>query len=388
MTKRAVFIDSEQESVSGGGIRTYIKTVVPILQMAGWDTLVFTHTPDAYPNIKVEKIQRLAWPNRPFRRLWYFCAYQQTVSFGISMWLLKRLKKIDTPETKYEFCDYDGLAFHSLRDPTLKAKLTIRIHTPLYLIPSDSHKDPRTSIQLRIEKTILKWRETYCLNHAKHLTTPSPHFKNRYLPEIPQAKALFNPPPKVNSQASLRSGERLKPDFLFLGRIEKRKGILEMLEAFHLLRQEYPQIRLTLAGGLGDSDYSKLIRSWIDSHQGTQDKWLSLEPIFVGDKELLFSRFSVLLVPSLWENAPYVFYEAMVHGVIALGSDTGDMAIAQKETHGFLPAGGSIPQWNHALVQLWENREAAPSWRNKQWAWINKRREEAQIKFPEYWSSL
>lgn len=373
----AVFIDAEPPSRTGGGIRSYLLQTIPLLREGGLQVKLYSQSPEAFPDFDCRPIPRMPWPPRPFRGFLYKRAYAQAVAFEQSLGLAKALLAEHHGDTRYEFCDYDGLAFHALRHKTLKAGVSVRVHTPLHLILASQGHPENTWPQ-----RLLAWRERFCLARAPRLSAPSPEFLAEKMPGLRRASTLCNPPPDIFPSATRHQKDLLRPEFLFLGRWEKRKGLLEILRAFPAFHAQVPEARLTVVGDAGTGEYAEQVSSFI--REGWP--WLSVEPAYRGPKADLFSRFSVLLIPSLWENAPYVFYEALANGVLALGSATGDMGAAQRQTHGFLPKGGSIDSWTQALLNLWESRYLAVTWREKQFAWIRERRKKACEDLIEYWT--
>ncbi len=373
----AVFIDAEPPSLTGGGIRSYLLHTATLLQNAGMDIRIYSQSPEAFSDFHCRPIQRKPWPPRPLRGWLYKHAYAQAVAFEQSLWLADTLLADHHEQMRYEFCDYDGLTFHALLRPPLKACLSVRVHTPLFLIPGSHNRGESVW-----PRRLLAWREKFCLSRTPKLSAPSPEFLAEKLPDLQRAITLFNPPPEMTAFSGKRTREPLRPDFLFLGRWEKRKGLLELLQAFASFQKHVPEARLTVIGESGKSDYAGQVSAFI----GKGLPWLTVEPAYAGPKDELFSRFSVLLIPSLWENAPYVFYEALAHGILALGSATGDMGAAQKQTHQLNPQGGSPENWTAALLKLWEYRHLAVTWREKQIAWIRGRRKTTENDMIKYWT--
>ncbi|MEI6378407.1 MAG: glycosyltransferase family 4 protein [Candidatus Falkowbacteria bacterium] len=131
-----------------------------------------------------------------------------------------------------------------------------------------------------------------------------------------ECKVLANPQP--NLKAGVRPAIRADRPFrlLFVGQLEKHKGLKVLVEAYRLLDKQ--KFTLTIAG------------------DGSLAKWLS-EQTFEGLTVLgrqtseevsnLMSRSDCLIVPSLvWENAPLVLSEALACGLPAIGSDFGGIA--------------------------------------------------------------
>lgn len=110
--------------------------------------------------------------------------------------------------------------------------------------------------------------------------------------------------------------DREHPVILFLGRLERRKGIVPTMRAFAELVGEHPDARLQLAGSTGDSRFEpsrqELLAMVPEQHRGQVE--------FLGhlDSATLFRRVAaatVVLCPSLWEGFGNVALEVKAAGV-------------------------------------------------------------------------
>jgi len=109
--------------------------------------------------------------------------------------------------------------------------------------------------------------------------------------------------------------------FLFLGRLDSNKGIFELIEAFHNLRQQHEAIRLTFAGDGPDRDRLQRMCSELELGASTD---------FVGrvayqDLGALFAAHDALVLPSYSEGMPLSVLEAAAHHRVLVASDVGDI---------------------------------------------------------------
>ena len=109
--------------------------------------------------------------------------------------------------------------------------------------------------------------------------------------------------------------------FLFLGRLDSNKGIFELIEAFHNLRQQHEAIRLTFAGDGPDRDRLQRMCSELE---------LEASVDFVGrvayqDLGALFAAHDALVLPSYSEGMPLSILEAAAHHRVLVASDVGDI---------------------------------------------------------------
>lgn len=120
----------------------------------------------------------------------------------------------------------------------------------------------------------------------------------------------------------------LRPSLLYLGRLEMRKGITDLIEALALLESERCPIPTRFVGAPFPSPKKKIL----------MDKWAASRlPMKTGRytftgklaRPAALSELSdcgLVALPSRWENFPYTCLEAMSAGRVVIGSSAGGMA--------------------------------------------------------------
>jgi glycosyltransferase involved in cell wall biosynthesis len=174
------------------------------------------------------------------------------------------------------------------------------------------------------------WRCTNSLEkaarHIDQFIAPS-----RFAVEI-QRKRGFDKPfvllphfsPRPDNAATCADNPRRHPYFLFAGRLEKIKGLQEVIPAF----RSYPQADLLVAGtGAYEPEIHRLA-------QGMKNLvflgWLSAQQL-----RDLYRNAIALIVPSLcYEISPMVILEGFAHGLPAIANDLGALAEMIQETQG------------------------------------------------------
>ena len=153
--------------------------------------------------------------------------------------------------------------------------------------------------------------------------TPAVIFPSRWLKDFYLKRNFFaqskiqvlpNPVESALAQAGERPGNF---KFLFLGQIEKHKGIFLLINAFNRLKEKYPEVELLIAG-----DGSQLERAHKLAAENENIKFLG----WLGGEAAAESLNSshCLVYPSLvYENCPNAIQRAIVAGLPVLASDLG-----------------------------------------------------------------
>ena len=178
--------------------------------------------------------------------------------------------------------------------------------------------DPYASLLLQLEREIFR---TATLLHADSRAIVET-VRERYglADEIRCGRGLARHG-STDRHASERLRRRRDDDdddgvvLLFVGRLEPRKGIDTLLDAFAVLAPELPALRLVVVGpeNLGEGEFR---RPWLERHAGAE--WLARSRFTgqVGDDELneRYRRADVVVLPSRYESFGLTVVEAMRHG--------------------------------------------------------------------------
>lgn len=137
--------------------------------------------------------------------------------------------------------------------------------------------------------------------------------------------------------------------FLYVGRLERRKGVLELAEAFAAEARHDPRAVLWLVGAdnsSGDGHLESTGTTYADSMRAYWPADVSDRVHFLGDlddaaKNHLVSACDVLVAPSLYESFGLVFVEAMRAGKPVIGTRAGGIpeVVAEGETGLLVPPG-------------------------------------------------
>lgn len=99
---------------------------------------------------------------------------------------------------------------------------------------------------------------------------------------------------------------------LFLGRIHEIKGLTNLVRAWERLEQSYPEWKLIIAGPF-EGSYAYDLKSRVDKLKNSNIEFAgAVEGV---DKEALFARAKLFVLPSFSENFGVVVAESLAHGV-------------------------------------------------------------------------
>ena len=117
--------------------------------------------------------------------------------------------------------------------------------------------------------------------------------------------------------ANTRHNEWLR--LLYLGRIDPKKGIENLLRAYQIVSEDLGTMSHLVIAGAGEQRYSETIRKLIEE-LGLAQK-VKMVGHVVGDaKEMLFQTSDVVIVPSYTENFGLVIAEALAHAIPVIAS--------------------------------------------------------------------
>ena len=142
---------------------------------------------------------------------------------------------------------------------------------------------------------------------------------------------------------------------LFLGQVEPRKGIYELLEAVALLRERFPQVELAIGG---QGELAQLRRRAAELN--VADRVHELGWIGTGPKAQELARAAIFCLPSHAEGLPMAMLEAMAAGKAIVVTGVGGIPDAVRDgDNGVLVAPGDVQALAAALAGLLGNEGEA-----------------------------
>jgi len=149
--------------------------------------------------------------------------------------------------------------------------------------------------------------------------------------------------------------------FLYIGRFEVRKGVLELAQAFARAARQDAKATLWLVGAdnsAGDGFAARTGKSYIQALYDLWDEDVRKRVHFFGKvddavKNYLLSACDVLVAPSLYESFGLMYVEAMRAGKPVIGSNVGGIPeVVDDRGTGLLVPPGDVPALAEAMLQL------------------------------------
>jgi glycosyltransferase involved in cell wall biosynthesis len=178
-------------------------------------------------------------------------------------------------------------------------------------------------VEPRLRDYLSRWSR-FAAAEADHLLTVSDDARERirrtYNVQEQRITRIYNgiadewhvPPAPIDVEWVLRKYKIARPFVLYLGSIEPKKGVAELVAAFSHVAESGKSVSLVLAGGRGSQvlDIEGLLRR---SPLRSKVRWLGF--VDEADKKALVKACDLFCYPSLYEGFGLPPLEAMAHGV-------------------------------------------------------------------------
>jgi glycogen(starch) synthase len=232
-----------------------------------------------------------------------------------------------------EFCDYLGEGFVTVQarqtgDPWLAGtRVCVRLHTTSYICAIlDGHlpDDFATTAIFEAERYALRHADALLWSGGDVLGTYQRIYGADSLAEgvkIPDG-FYVEEDPGGDAGRILQEGEPLQ--LLYLGRLERRKGIQNLIRA--ITRLERDDVYLTVLGG--DTDTAPLgmsLRSQLTLMAADDPRIGFVDSVPRDQVSAYIRRSHIVVIPSLWECWPNVAREALMHNRPLLATPVGGL---------------------------------------------------------------
>lgn len=211
-------------------------------------------------------------------------------------------------------------------------------------------------VMQKIESPLLKTAATRLIGSAGRVIVLSKAEGEQILKLVPEAKIVVLPNAIATDQFPLRAREWRRKNILYLGRLDKAKGLADMVEACRMLTAQGFKFTFT-CGGTGP-DEAEFARAMIE----VLGEDFRFAGVVSGEEKLrTLNEADVFLMPSRFEGLPLALLEAMACGCVPVVSDRGAIpTVVEDGRNGFLVEPGDLTQIVGRLKFLLS--EGEPGW--------------------------
>ncbi len=206
----------------------------------------------------------------------------------------------------------------------------------------EAQVDPRGgALKAALRTRIWGLAEQSCLRRASDIVVISPFVQDVISPHTGARLHVIENP--VHDDFFQLTPEPIPGKVLLVGSVQKRKGILEAIQAMQLVRQDIPQAELHVAGAFTPAykEYGDFVRRYVaEAGAGSYIHFLG----HAGHDALLeaYRTSQVFILPSHLEASPVVLAEAMTAGLPSVVSDIGSTQHLVEEG----VTGYRVPTWD------------------------------------------
>lgn len=235
----------------------------------------------------------------------------------------------------------------------LKTKLVVKLHTPM--LHHCWLNNETITADIRTLDRIERWtaaQADYITSPSRNLAQIVAHNWNLSLEQIrilryPIDEEVFTPASDMNSN-----------DVLYVGRLEIRKGVDILIDAFEQVLIQCPDATLTMVGAV-DVHYKPALEERLRHFS----KPSAIRLVGKIDREQLphyYQNSQICVIPSRYDNFPNVCLEAMSCGKAIVASDCGGIGeMIKHEKHGMLAPVENPQALSQAIIRLLKNHELA-----------------------------
>ena len=257
-----------------------------------------------------------------------------------------------------EFMDISSESYCFLKEGNFrnKTKLIIRSHTPWTLLRKYYSKMEK----INVDTKYVFERESFCFDKCDKITTPSKDLKDNLVNIFNLNEKKIIVLPNIIDTNHFRPLPEIKKKDTFIilhvGRFNRAKGALTLIEAFINLAKEDKNIFLVNVGKIDNKIYSQcdvLLEKSNLKQNVSFENFISYD-----DLPKFYQKASVVIVPSeLYESFSYTVAQAMSCGRIVIASNIGGIPeTLNYGKAGFLFEPGNIESLIKKIKNIYSNK--------------------------------
>ena len=298
--------------------------------------------------------------------------------YSARVWEVLQEVYADAPPDLIEFADYLGEGFvtvqaaQALERFLAATRICVRLHTSTELVellngfckpdlPSRAVHELERGVLRGADRVIWQGGDilgTYRRYYGADALAPAVRIRYPFQAAAPEAPGPEAPAGALAGvepgQLEPHGGEGLR--LLYMGRFERRKGVVDLVDALRGLGREDVSLTLvggdTLTGPLGCS-----VRAQVQQAVAGDGRFELLDGAGPERLASLVRGCDVVVVPSLWECWPFVALEALHLNRPVLGTPVGGLVELACGGGGWLASGTGSVALAEALLGLLDDRE-------------------------------
>jgi glycosyltransferase involved in cell wall biosynthesis len=212
--------------------------------------------------------------------------------------------------------------------------------------------------EVGFKRFIHKTLELFFLRVSTATIIPSPYVKDRFAALLPKSKQIYVPlgVKKAALKDKIPTKQSDVLNLLYVGTIEKRKGLLYLVESLKLLSNKTKTCKCHIVGKVVEEDYKAEIDKKIVEYQLTDNV------IFHGrlsnqDLDAIYSNSDIFVFPSMLEGYGMVLLEAMSYSLPIVAFDNSAMPYTVKTGKtGILVENKNVEHFAAAIQKLAEDK--------------------------------
>ena len=274
-------------------------------------------------------------------------------SFAVSRKMREVIKKFHIDIVESCEARMEGFWYFLLHK---KPRLVIKLHTPESIV--FKFNNIKRTLDIKLINILEDWwieRADKIVGLTDSIIDLSAKFFNirkRCISKVPNPIDIdFFKPLNLNKDTS----QRFDNTVLYVGRLEFRKGVHILIKSIPIVLKEIPDAKFIFVGS--DCGMKPYIISKIKEFNCENNIIIMDE---VSRESLLeyYMNASACVIPSLWENHPYVCLEALACGRPVIASKVAGLAeIIKDNENGILAQPGSFRDLADKIIGLLKNKE-------------------------------
>ncbi len=349
-----------------GGVAMYNHTLAHAYRALGHEVTVIARRNDATTPAFAEtngiRIHRLLthdhyyWRRTPVAGYYSRTLQQLAYSWRVRL-AIKRLNKT-RPIDVIEFAEINAEGFFFARTPRIP--FVVRCHTPTFVL-----RDFFESDELPHDTRVISACEKDLIRRAHAVTAPSKDMAQRIAEatgvDREKIAVIPNPLPSYgsNGKANGKKQGRAEPELtvLYVGRVERAKGILVLAEAIPRIIKSVPQARFVVAGYDRSTPRGTSQRAELEQQLASAGVRAKVEFIGAVDQSnlrALYDRADLCVVPALqYESFSYTCAQAMAAGKPVIATRVGGIPeTVEAGVAGLIVEPGDAGELAEAIVRL------------------------------------